>query len=502
MGYLFAALGVVVFLASLAVDAIGLGDRMLGASQFLGMEIGILFIVTGFLTASYFQDRSIDPREVLRDSLNRVIDLPVGVWIMAGFLVMYILFFLQPVFLNPEHSMFYFNRFLPDKRPIGLDIRAVMEYIRNWLTVDQSPYADGFIAYPPLALILFSPLLLIDYPAYYYFITLASLAFFFVSTLLIPLSRAGGVNKYIPIMLFVPGIFSYGLQFELERGQSNIIAFSLCLIAVHLFHLHEKHRIPAYLLFTLGVQIKIYPAILILLFVRNLRDWKSNLMRIAGILSANIAMLFIAGTQIFKGFVQAVRDQQAYGPTWNGNHSLNGFVNHLALDGFGLFNPDTVAFFQENFSLLELGFLAVVGLCLLTVFLRSQRKASPGLSPDLLVLCTICGLIIPSISNDYKLPILIAPMALYWGSFSLPNGRHREKILPIILILIASLAYWSLQYPFVVKPYFLTRNFPALFVLLLAVTALSFLAAPNAETSITLDVGTRSQSGEQPVNCS
>jgi hypothetical protein len=481
MGYLFAGLGVVIFLASLAVDTLGFGDRRLGASQILGMEIGVLFIAAGILTVLYFQDRKINVSGVFRDILDRLANLPAGVWIMAGFLVVYLFFFLQPVFLNPEQAMFYFNRFLPDKRPIGLDIRAVMDFIRNWLAAGQSPYADGFIAYPPLSLILFSPLLLIDYPGYYYFITAATLVFFLISTLLIPLIRAGGVNKYLPVILFVPGLFSYGFQFELERGQSNIIAFSLCLIAVHLFHLHQKHRLPAYLLFTLGVQIKIYPAILILLFVENWRDWKGNLKRIAGILSANAALLFISGPRVFVEFLQAVRGQQAYGPTWNGNHSLNGFVNHLAFDGLGLFGPEAVVFFQENFRLVELGFLAVIGLCLSGVFFRLQSQASAGLDPALLVLCTICGLVIPSISNDYKLPILIAPMALFWSSLSRPVGGVGKKISYGLLMLTTSLAYWSTQYPFVVKPYFLTRNFPALFVLLLAVTLISFMSSPRVD---------------------
>ena len=73
-------------------------------------------------------------------------------------------------------------------------------------------------------------------------------------------------------------------------------------------------------------------------------------------------------------------------------------------------------------------------------------------------------------------------MAMVWCNTSMPEGDPRKKILTVLLIIITSVAYWSIQYPFVVKPYFLTRNFPALFVLMLAVTALSFAAPPKPET--------------------
>jgi hypothetical protein len=102
-----------------------------------------------------------------------------------------------------------------------------MRYIEEWLVLDQSPYATGFIAYPPLTLVLFAPLLLIGYPAYFKLITLITLIGYGIATLFIPLALNKSKGVSIILLMFVTGLFSYGLQFELERGQSNMIAFAL-----------------------------------------------------------------------------------------------------------------------------------------------------------------------------------------------------------------------------------------------------------------------------------
>ena len=58
---------------------------------------------------------------------------------------------------------------------------------------------------------------------------------------------------------FVTGLTSHGLQFELERGQFNVVAISLCLLAVYIFHYQVKYRHFGYLLFLVAVQLKVYP---------------------------------------------------------------------------------------------------------------------------------------------------------------------------------------------------------------------------------------------------
>jgi hypothetical protein len=474
IGYVLTLIGALAFLASLLIDCMGRGDRQLGAGQLLGLEIGVVMLLLGLWLIFLSPDRTIDVWRSMAPGLEGLTRLPTSLWVVVGFLIAFVVFFLFPVFLNPERTIFFINRFLPNANPIGADIRAVLGYIQDWFTSNESPYGDAFIAYPPLALVLFAPLLLLGYPAYYYFITFTTLFFYTVSTLFLPLIYTRGKNNSLILFLFALGFFSYGFQFELERGQSNTIAFSLALLGLYLYHAREELRLPGVLLFAIGVHLKIYPLILVVMFVEDRLGWKENAKRIGGILSLNIALLFVLGFQMFAEFLHAVRVGQLHVSTWDGNHALKSYVTYLSSNRLNLFGPSPLAGLLENQGPVELFLLTILGLCLLGMLAFSYFRGRSGLNPYVLVVCTICALVVPSISNDYKLPILIAPMALLWCSETMPVHGWK-KVLSILLIVITSVAYWSLHYPPVVKPEFLNRNFPALFILLIAVTVLSFL---------------------------
>ena len=474
-GLVLIVLGAVLFLVSLLVDYVGGGDRRLGANQVLGMEIGVIILLSGIFLAYLYPEHRVNIRAGIHTLLERLANLPVSAWVIVGFLIVYFLYFISPIFLNPERRIYYPTRYMSDSSPIGLDIRDVTRYIENWVVKGQSPYADKFIAYPPLALALFTPLLLLGYPAYYYFITFTTLLFYLVSTLLVPLWSIPSRKKSLVLLLFALGAFSYGFQFELERGQSNIIAFSLGLLAVYLYHSRQDSDYLAYLLFSVGLQMKIYPGILIVMFVKDWRDWKGNIKRIAGLLLFNLALLFILGPGLFKDFIDAVRGQQAFENPSLESHALKGYFSYLAEGDLPSLAPRTLAMVQQYQGQIELLLLAVLGLCLLSVLLSLYLQRKSGLNASLLVLCTICAMVIPSISNNYKLPILIAPMAILWGSITMPAGGWK-KILSILLIIMTSVAYWSLQYPPTIKPEFLRHNFPALFVIAIVTTVLYFVA--------------------------
>ena len=478
IGYVLILLGAVALLVSLGMGFLGFGYKKLGASQLLGAQVGIVLCLTGIFLILLYPNHNINIYHGIQWAVEQLLNLPVIVWVLVGFLIVYCSFFLLPVFWNPERSMWYFDRFLPNRSPIGLDIRVVLQYIQDWLISGESPYSDSFIAYPPLSMILFAPLLLMGYPGYYYLVTTLSLLLYLGSTTMVFAWTRGQQSSMLAFLMLGLCLFSYGFQFELERGQSNLIAFSLCLIAIYLYHSHHRFRYLAYLLFTLGVQIKIYPAILIVMFIKDWRDWKGNIKRLAGIALLNLALLFILGFRIFGDFLRAVGGQQALPNSWNGNHSLKGFVDNLVTDGFRLFPPETLTAFQQNQGLIQALLLGIIALCFLSVLVFSYLQNQSMPNPNLLLVCTICALVIPSVSNDYKLPILTVPMALVFCTLSLPEQTLR-KIASILLVLVMSMAYWSIQFPFTVKPYFLTRNFPALFILLLAVTAINFVAYPK-----------------------
>jgi hypothetical protein len=339
-------------------------------------------------------------------------------------------------------------------------------------------------------LILLAPLMLIGYPAYYHLIavlTFFSFCIFFVISYLI-ISRK---NKPLLLLFFVMGLFSYGFQFELERGQFNVIAFSLTLLAIYLYYYHHKFRYYAYLLFTLAIQLKIYPAIFILLFVRDWRDWKGNLKRFLGLGLLNFSLLFILGYKFFLAFVSGITSYQlSYQTNRYEDLSIKGFVHKLATDGFGLIRADVLVGLSRYAGLIEGAIWLILGICLVSIFVHSYVHQRNGLNLYLLVVCITVALIVPSASVDYKLPLLAAPMAMLFACTPTVQSTPK-KILAAILVIIASAAYWSTLYPNMLKPGMLATNFPALFVIMVSITLLYFLTGGKLDNILVGDLSVK-----------
>jgi hypothetical protein len=281
-------------------------------------------------------------------------------------------------------------------------------------------------------------------------------------------------NYSIVFFLFAIGLISYGLQFELERGQYNVPTFLLGMLAVYLYHFHHRFRYIGYFLFSLAVQLKVFPAIFILMFVKDWRDWKGNLKRFAGIGLFNLALLFVLGPRVFTDFFDAI-SSQLLSPlwNWNGNHSIQAFVFNLMKDGYGLLAPETVASLARYSSLIATGLLLIFIVCLLLLLVFSFRYNERGMNSYLLMVCSIGALIIPT-SNDYTLSFLAAPVAVLFAGIPAAHA-FKSKVLASLLIAVTSFAFASTLFPFKYKPYFLNNNFPALFLMLISVTILYFL---------------------------
>ncbi len=481
LGYSFIGIGGFVVLFMFLADALGLGKRGIQAAQLLGMETGILLALFGyFLVVKSSEDAS--AAQQWRPALTRFFSSPVTA-VVVGVLAAYFLFMIVPMFLNPDLRMQYFFRYLPDKSPIGYDLKVLLDHVKTWFQTG-SPYPGGvFQFYPPLTFALFSPLTMVDYRTAYLIITLITLLSYVIVTLVLPIWIHPKGNHSLIFFLFALGLVSYGLQFELERGQYNVPTFLLGMLAIYIYHYHHKYRYIGYFLFSLAVQLKVFPAIFILMFVKDWRDWKGNLKRFAGIGLFNLALLFILGPRVFNDFFSAITSQLV-APlwTWNGNHSIQAFVFNLMKDGYGLVGPETLAVLAGYSSLITTGLLAIFALCLLLLLVFSFRYNEKGLNPYLLMVCSIGALIIPT-SNDYTLSFLTAPVAVLLAGIPVAHA-FKAKYLASFLVAITSFAFASTLFPFKYKPYFLNNNFPALFVILISITILYFLRNRETESVV------------------
>lgn len=484
IGFGCSILGLFGVLLSIFVDFLPGANPGIQAAQILGIEISAAIILAGIWMLYSTSVENVEFMPQIRRLGVQILDLPIIVWVLAGFLASFILFFISPMFFNQEHRIQYFHSYLPDRFPAGSDLVGLVNLLKAWFFEHQSPYQVMEVAYPPLTFILFSPYLLIgNYPTLYLFVVFFSLTCYTFLTFVLPIRILGERSLPVSLLFFLTGVASYGLQFELERGQYNVLAFLLCLLSIYIFHYHPKQRLIAYLLFSLSVQLKIYPAIFILLLVEDWKAWKSNLLRFAAIGGFNLLLLFVMGAQVFLDFMSVIAgliDNPGLG--WIGNHSIEAFVDNMARDGFNLLSPRALAAWNANSDLIAKGILMCFLVSLVITVWISHRRGTDKIDPYLLLTCMIGALIIP-VSNDYTLSILAAPIILFFGH--LPETRNmRYGWIAIPIIFGIALAYSSILLPYKYKPHFLTSTFPALFLILILATVLNIV---NYKLSVSND---------------
>lgn len=480
LGIGFVAAGLVGIILTLLADFLPGARPGIQSIQILGIEISIFILLIGIWARLAASDESLTGNGQVRAFVEGLLNRPVLVWVLVGFLVVYVLFLVIPMFLNSVLRMEYFSRYIPDRYPIGNDLITLLTSTRGWYIENQSPFQVNF--YPPFSFIFFAPLLLVDhYPTLYKFVTLVNVLAYCFLTFSLPVKMTENRNLPLVLLFFITGLTSYGFQFELERGQYNVITFLLCLWAIYIFHYHPKYRLFAYLLFSLSIQFKLYPAIFIVMLVDDWKAWKSILVRFAGLAVFNFLLLFSMGYGMFLDFVRAVAVQMSTpGWSWNGNHSIASFVLDLAKDGYRIIGSNTLEFIRQNSGTIETVLLLIFLILFGTALLIAYRRNQPGIDPYLLLACMIGALIIP-ISNDYTLSILAVPVALVLGS--IPETKSAAgKLVSIAMILSISFCYASTLLPFKYKPYYLSNAFPPLFLILMFVTVLNLVRYKNPET--------------------
>lgn len=403
-----------------------------------------------------------------------VLTQPVIVYVLAGYFAVYVSFFLLPVFLNSDRVM-QFPHYIPTYDPIGNDWRISKANLESWSSTGK--LLDPMeIPYPPLGYILVYPLLFTDAQLSYAIVTVSTVLAFGLATFVVPWLIGSGRNPALQIVTFcfVTGLTSYGLQFELERGQFNVVAISLCLLAVYIFHYQFKHRYFGYLLFLIAVQLKVYPCIFVVLFVANWSHWTRNLFRLAALVSSNIALLFVLGLDRLTELARVLARYSAGRGVWVGNHSIHSFAKGLA--GSDLVQKAAWAeLFRDAWSVQVL-VLAIVLTSALIILLASMSRKQAGVDGALLLACTVLALVLPAVSHDYTLALLAGPMAIYLGQVGTYTDPKRQAVINI-LVLSLSLAYSSTLFSYVYKPAWLGNNLPMLVIILVVAAVMTRFSA-------------------------
>jgi len=478
LGHIFFSIGIALFSLSIVIDYIGVGKGGIQAAQLLGILLGLVIglIGTGFIFSP--NQSKINISFSLQAALRRVLNLPPFTWVLIGFLFIFIIWFIFPMFFNDLHRMKYFLRYIPDKVPLGSDFKYNTDAIRLWFS-GGNIYDQEIHFYPPLYAVVFAPTLLLSYPASYFFISSITLICFALPFLLF---RSTAKRNYSYFSFFLlTGLISYGTQFELERGQFNIIAVTLCFLSIYLFHRHYSFRYLAYFLFSISAQIKLYPAIFIFLFIKDWRDWKGNLLRFAGLGVFNIALLFVLGYDTFLEFLKKLRFFLGDIYLFPGNHSIKAYTYNLTHYGFGLFSTSTQNWLTEHASVIQSTFYLWFIICFGIILFNAYKRNHSGINFNLILACTTIAMLLPSISLDYKLSLLAAPLAFVL-SIMHPVEGTKWKILSILSILLLSVSYSATLIPYIYRPEHLQSSMPFILTILTALAILDSI--PTKETQL------------------
>lgn len=449
-----------------------------------------LALLLGFGTSTL---TSIGVALVRRGHLHQA---PLSLWVLAFFGIAYVLFFVYPVFLNPAHVMASAAD-LPAGSPevgVGMDIRTTIQFSRSWLEGGLSAIRP-YNSYPPLATLLYTTLVPIPFEQAYALITAATLLSYVFVAFIFPLYVCPhGRASPLLMLIGVTGLFSYGLRFEIERGQQNLIAMCLCYAAIGLYHHAARPRILAYALFLIAIQLKFYPCMFALMLIDRWRTLRENVLRIIMLAAASTALLFVLGPSIFMEFVGALisrfQTSGQLGEITLVNHSIKAGVVLWARQA----DKQQVVWPMEHAIGIQLVLIACVLGCLGVVVAMAYRANRRGVDVHLLLASALCALLIPGISHDYTLPILSGPFAALLLKYEelIDRAEIRDWRL-IVPILVCSAAYACLLFSPYYKPPFLAHNMPTLMAMVIGVTWLS-LAARNLPAGLTAcDVASRRQ---------
>ena len=409
-----------------------------------------------------------------------VLTQPVIVYVLAGYFAVYAALFLIPVFLNSDRVM-QFPRYIPAYDPIGVDWRNTRANVEAWMTTGKS-LDPTLIPYPPLGYLLPYPLLVVDAQTSFEVVTAVSVLAFCFLVIVVPLLLGGGSQNWWALVTFclVTGLSSYGLHFELERGQFNVVAMSLCMLGIYFVHHKPKYWILGYLLFSASIQLKIYPCLFVGLFVTDWSKWSRNLSGLGALVAFNVALLFALGLERFLEMLNMLRTYTSSNKIWVGNHSTHSFSNLFTESR--LEQESAWAWLMQDAWSVEVAVLAIVLTSSLVILLASMSRKQAGVDGALLLACTVLALVLPAVSHDYTLALLAGPMAIYLGQVGIDSDPKRQAVTNL-LVFVLSLAYSSTLFSYVYKPVWLGNNLPMLMIILVVVAVMTVLAVEPVGSS-------------------
>jgi hypothetical protein len=385
--------------------------------------------------------------------------------VLLGFALVFIFFFLVPVYFDHVKNIFSFptpTQIVPALSPIGFDAKWSVNNARAHYGLPAAP-ADGsytdLLPYTPYTLALFGLLSGFSNHTAYVIVTLITLTVYFCAIKFFPIQQqtTHSTALALKMLIGITGLFSFGMLFELERGQFNVISGVLCIAAVYMYHYTQKKWLTliAICMLVTGSQMKIHFLPFFAFLLLGDRNWRIKIFWAILAAVIYIALLLLWGVD---GFYKYLNEAYTVNTTLFGKFSAA--VYHSASNFVYLTFPTKPDSTQRIIIIL---FSLWFTVCSLASWFFIRKLPISQQLPSLILLCVIfCCTTFTNQSSDYRLPVITIAFLGFVLNYQLPISTSSHAVkgknsVALLTLATASVVHALILVPPTLRGYYFVR---------------------------------------------
>ena len=324
---------------------------------------------------------------------------------ILGYVLSYIVTYVRYTYFAGSETMRFPTDMLTMTPPCN-DLYVSAKYAIQTLhagTIKGVPFV-----YSPLFVIIYSPLSLFEFSTLRWMSFTSIIACYCIIAFIFPRYWKGcALTSPTALLIIFTGFLSYGMRFELERGQWNVQTLFLCFAGLAIKDSKNPWIIfLSYLLFSISVHLKLYPLLFVIGFIIPEEGWIKNSKRLITLGLLNVVLLFIMGGSFLKEYLHTLTQYAGSPSVWISNISLYAFIiqisayTHIGLGGLKVLN-----------NLYIIVFFGTIAMAL--------YKGLRGDNSIVLFLIVIGATLFPTVSFDYKIILITLCAAFFFSTYEI-----------------------------------------------------------------------------------
>ena len=324
---------------------------------------------------------------------------------ILGYILSYIVTYVRYTYFAGSETMRFPTDMLTMTPPCN-DLYVSAKYAIQTLhagTIKGVPFV-----YSPLFVLIYSPLSYFDFTTLRWLSFTSIIACYCVIGFIFPkFWKGSALTSPTALLILFTGFLSYGMRFELERGQWNVQTLLLCLTGLALKDSKNPWIIfLSYLLFSISVHLKLYPLLFVIGFIIPEEGWIKNVKRLVTLGLLNVVLLFIMGDTFLKEYLHTLTQYAGSPSVWISNISLYAYITQIS--GYLHLGIGGLKALSNLYILLFFGAIAL-----------ALYKGLRGDNSIVLFLIVIGATLFPTVSFDYKIILITLCAAFFFSTYQI-----------------------------------------------------------------------------------